>query len=70
MIAWSRGGKVKSPMMSLRIEKIIIIAIIGTAATPFTTALQNSALIGSIGVKFMTAPTSVATARVPQNALA
>jgi hypothetical protein len=46
-IAWSRGGKVKSPMMSLRIEKIIIIAIIGAAATPFTTALQNSALIGS-----------------------
>ena len=43
----------------------MIITMIGTAATPFITALQNSALIGSSAVKFTTAPTQVAIAIVP-----
>jgi hypothetical protein len=39
--------------------------MIGTAATPLITALQNSALIGSIAVKFKPTPSAVATPRVP-----
>jgi hypothetical protein len=42
-----------------------MIAMIGTATTPLMTALQNSALMGSIGRKFMIAPMRVATAIVP-----
>jgi hypothetical protein len=38
---------------------------LGTAASPLITALQNSALIGSSGVKLSTAPTQVANAIVP-----
>ena len=45
------------PIMSRRAESSIITTIIGTATTPLITALQNSALIGSIGVKLMTTPT-------------
>ena len=39
----------------------MIMTMIGTAATPLMTALQNSALIGSSGVKLSTAPTKVAS---------
>ena len=34
----------------------MIMTMIGTAATPLMTALQNNALIGSTGVKLSTAP--------------
>ena len=37
----------------------------GTATTPLITALQNSALIGSMGLKLRAAPTKVATAMAP-----
>ena len=43
----------------------IITTMIGTAATPLITALQNSALIGSIEVKFNPTPIIVATPSVP-----
>ena len=43
----------------------MIMIMIGTAATPLITALQNSALIGSSGVKLSKAPTNVATAMAP-----
>ena len=43
------SGSTNSPMMSRRCVISIIIAITGTATTPLITALQNSALIGSIG---------------------
>jgi hypothetical protein len=47
-------------------EAISMITImIGTAAAPFMTALQNKALIGSSGVKFRIAPIEVANAIVP-----
>jgi hypothetical protein len=39
----------------------IIAAMIGTATTPVTTALQYKAFIGSIGVKPSAVPASVAT---------
>ena len=42
----------------------MIIAIIGTAATPLMMALPISALTGSSGVKLSAAPTRVATAIV------
>jgi hypothetical protein len=42
----------------------MIMAMIGTAATPLITALQNKALIGSRGVKFKPAPIKVAVAMV------
>jgi hypothetical protein len=51
--------------MTLRPDAInMIIAIIGTAATPLITALQKSALIGSRAVKFTPAPMKVAAAMV------
>ena len=43
----------------------MIITMIGTAATPLITALQNSALMGSSGVKLRAAPTRVASAITP-----
>jgi hypothetical protein len=42
----------------------MIIAMIGTAATPLMMALQISALTGSRGVKLSAAPTRVAAAIV------
>ncbi len=42
----------------------MIMAMMGTAATPLTTALQNNALIGSRGVKLAAAPRTVAAAIV------
>ena len=56
--------RVKRPMIFGRVASSIIIAITGTATTPLMTALQNSALIGSIGVKLRAAPMTVAMAMV------
>ena len=61
----SRGDRQNSPITRLRVAISIMIAMIGTATTPLMTALQNSALMGSIGRKFMIAPMRVATAIVP-----
>ena len=46
----SRRVTVKRPITAFAASSIIT-TMIGTAITPLTTALQNSALIGSIGVK-------------------
>ena len=43
---------------------IIMIAMIGTATTPLTTALQNKARIGSIELKLRITPAAVAAAIV------
>jgi hypothetical protein len=43
----------------------MIMTMIGTAATPLMTALQNKAFIGSSGVKLRHAPIKVASAIVP-----
>ena len=51
----------KSPMTFGAPASHIMTAITGTATIPLITALQYSALIGSIGVKFMMMPTIVAT---------
>ena len=61
----SSAGSTNSPIMSLRRVISIMVTITGTATMPLMTALQNSALIGSIAVKFSPAPTTVATAIVP-----
>jgi hypothetical protein len=58
----SHSPRANSPMTFRREAMSMIIAMIGTAATPLMTALQKSALIGSSGEKFMAAPTSVAAA--------
>ena len=47
-----------SPITALREAMSMIIAMIGTAATPLMMALQISALTGSRGVKLSAAPTS------------
>ncbi len=52
-------------MICFREAISMITTMIGTAATPFMTALQNKALIGSSGVKFRIAPIKVANAIVP-----
>ncbi len=51
-----------APITSRREAMCMIMAMIGTAATPFTTALQNSALTGSSGEKLRSAPTKTAAA--------
>jgi len=43
---------------------IMVTTINGTAITPFRTAVQNKALIGSKPMKFMAMPISVANAMV------
>ena len=58
-------GSVNAPITFGRIVMIIMTTIKGTATTPFSTALQNSALIGSIETKFNPTPSSVATLRIP-----
>ena len=55
----------KFPMTSLLVAMRMVIAMTGTATTPFSTALQNRALTGSSVVKFMIPPTRVAAAIVP-----
>lgn len=47
-------------MVFLRLASSMINIISGTATTPLITALQNSILIGSIGVKLSIMPPSVA----------
>lgn len=57
----SSTGVTKVPM-TFRFDAISIIsAMIGTDVTPLMTALQNSALIGSIDVKSSARPTTVAS---------
>jgi len=51
-------------MMRVCLAMIITTTMTGAAATPLMTALQNSALIGSIDMKFIPAPIAVATAKV------
>ena len=63
-IAHNGRGNTKSPITSGAIAMIIITVISGTDTTPFTTAAQNSALIGSIPTKLMPMPISVDTAIV------
>ncbi len=58
------GDKVKRPMILGRPASSIIMTITGAATTPFMTALQNSALTGSIGVKLSAAPIPTETAMV------
>src|SRR4051812_16332036 len=55
----------KSPMAARWLERCIMSAMTGTATTPLITALQNSALIGSIGLKLSRTPSRVATAMAP-----
>ena len=55
---FSHGLRTNSPMTSRREAMCMIMTIIGTAATPLTTALQNSALTGSSGEKLRSAPTT------------
>ena len=60
------GFRVKlSVMIFASLAMNIIITITGTATTPLITAVQNSALIGSMGVKFKASPSSVAAAITP-----
>jgi hypothetical protein len=53
------------PMMSVRTAIRIIKAMMGTEITPFITALQKSALIGSTGVKPSAIPTKVEMVMIP-----
>ena len=61
---FSHGDSVNWPITFAREPISMIMIMIGTAATPLTTALQNSALIGSSGLKLSSAPTKVAAAIV------
>ena len=63
--SFSRRGSTKAPMTSRREARRSIIAITGTATTPLTTALQNSALTGSSGLKLRSAPIAVAAVITP-----
>src|SRR5437899_5622068 len=49
--AFSRRVTVKAPITRWSLASSIITIMIGTAITPLITALQNSALMGSTGVK-------------------
>ena len=51
-------GSVKRPITRPLVEISIMTAITGAATTPLSTALQYSALIGSIGEKLSATPTS------------
>src|ERR1051325_12242563 len=55
----SQRGKVNWPITRLCRVITIITTISGTAATPFMTAVMNSALIGSIWTKLKATPISV-----------
>src|SRR5579859_3101134 len=61
---FSRRLITNGPMTSSRVAISIITTMIGTAMTPLITALQNKALIGSIGVKSSSTPPSVAMAMI------
>src|SRR5882762_126424 len=56
---------VKRPMISGRAAISIITAMMGTEITPLITALQISALTGSIAVKLSATPIVVAAMRMP-----
>src|SRR5204863_9814710 len=56
---------VKRPMISGRAAISIITAMMGTEITPLITALQMSALTGSIAVKLSATPIVVAAVRMP-----
>ena len=58
-------GSGKSPITALLLAISIISTITGAATTPLMTALQNKALIGSIGLKLSKTPISVAAAMQP-----
>ena len=58
------GRSENRPMTERRDATTIIAAMIGTAAMPLTTALQNKALIGSIGDQSSSTPTKVAPAMI------
>ena len=60
-----RNGSLSVPVTFGLAVISIITTMIGTAATPLITALQKSALIGSIEVKFNAIPSSVAAPKVP-----
>lgn len=51
---------VNLPMTFLFVLIIMIITMTGTAATPLSTALQYSALMGSTGVRFNAMPARLA----------
>ena len=53
------------PMMCLRVAMSMMIAMTGAATTPLTTALRNSARMGSTGSKLSSTPPTVAAAMVP-----
>lgn len=53
------------PISERREAMTIIAAMIGTAANPLITALQNNALIGSSGDQMMLMPSSVANPMTP-----
>ena len=56
--------RVKRLIIFGRVARSIIMIMTGTATTPLITALQNSALIGSIGVKFRAPSITVAMTMV------
>ena len=64
-ISLNRRLITNAPMMSERDAINIITTIIGIEITPFITALQNNAFIGSIGVKQSATPIKVAMAMIP-----
>jgi hypothetical protein len=57
-----RGFVQRQRQMPGRIERCIMAIITGTATTPFKTALQYSALTGSMAVRFEPTPIAVAAA--------
>src|SRR5579864_3124798 len=62
----ARAGDTTNRPITCRLRAMsMITAMRGAAATPFSTALQNSALIGSSGVRLIRIPSPVATAIVP-----
>ncbi len=62
--AFSQPLTAKRPKISLREAISIMTTMIGTATTPFSTALQNRALIGLIPEKLIIMPTKVASVTV------
>jgi len=58
-------GVTKVPMTFWFDAISIMSIVIGTDVTPLMTALQNSALIGSIDVKSSARPTTVASTMTP-----
>ena len=57
-----QGDATNRPISLRRLAMIIIATMIGTTMTPLTTALHNSALMGSSGVNPSPTPIRMATA--------